>query len=83
MLTVKELSNIDPYELKEILRKEGNSSCSKPKHSEWLDIFELMSMCQRSGLCELETWNVLRNRFEVDYKTLTDIREEKVNTILL
>ncbi len=81
-LTPQELRKLSKEELTNILKKEGNSPCDSPKYNEWLDIFELMSMCRVAELSELETWCVLRSRFSVEKKTLTDERNEKIETIL-
>lgn len=55
-------------DVKAILKAEGNSSCDEPKFKEWWDVFELIRLCDKAELSELEKWCVLRGRFQLTSK---------------
>jgi len=55
-------------ETKAILREEGNTFCENGQFKEWWDIFELLSLCNKAEMSEVEKWCVLRGRFELKRK---------------
>lgn len=64
-ISINDLLKKSPKEIKEILKKEGNTSIEDKQFDEWWSIFELTRICEKYELSELEKWCVLRGRFKI------------------
>lgn len=51
---------------KEELEIMGNQRAHK--FAEWHEVFEFLSVCRKNGMSELESWSILSNRFDINFK---------------